>query len=216
GIVSLHTFLAALLAVAPFDSTAGPAPDSAHVSLRDTSRVVRHFPPVEVSAGRVQDMRSVATVHTVSADALRDLPVPARTQALAPRPGVGAAGGDLHVRGGRAGETQVTPGGLTLNEPFRDRAPEPPLMAVQRADLLAGGLDAEFTGALAGVVELHTWNPSAKPGGALRWLSTGRHGTAYDWLGGGGAPPPPGAPGPRGGAAGGWGRTPPRRPTPRA
>src|SRR5262245_39881194 len=136
-------------------------------------------------------MRSVATVHTVSADALRDLPVTSLTQALALQPGVVAAGEDIHVRGGRAGETQMTVAGLTLNEPLRDRAPEVPLMAVQRADLLAGGMDAEYTGALAGVLDIHTSTPTARPTGALRWLSTGRLGTAYDWLGARGAVPLP-------------------------
>ena len=177
----MHPFLVALLAAASFDSTAA---DTARPSVRDTTREVRRFPPVEVSAGRVHDFRSSATVHTVSADALRDLPVTSLTQALALQPGVVAVGEDLHVRGGRAGETQVTLGGLTLNEPMRDRAPEFPLLAVQRADLLAGGLDAEYTGALAGVLDVRTWNPTPHPTGALRWLSTGRIGTAFDWLGG--------------------------------
>ena len=178
----MNPFLAVLLA-ASFDSTAARV-DTLAGSVHDTSRVVRHFPAVEVSASRVSDLRSNATVHTVSADALRDLPVTSLTQALALQPGVVAVGEDLHVRGGRAGETQVTLAGLTLNEPLRDRAPEFPLLAVQRADLLAGGLDAEYTGALAGVLDVHTINPTERPTGALRWLSTGRTGTAYDWLGG--------------------------------
>jgi len=185
----LHSILAVFLAVATSDSAAASPVDSAHVSVRDTSRVVRHLPVVEVSASRVHDMRSSATVHTVSADALRDLPVTSLTQALALQPGVVAVGEDLHVRGGRAGETQWTLSGLTLNEPLRDRAPELPLMAVQRADLLAGGLDAEYTGALAGVLDVRTMNPTPTPTGALRWLSTGRLGTAYDWLGGRAAGP---------------------------
>ena len=138
----MHPFLVALLAAAAFDSTAA---DTVRPTVRDTTREARRFPPIEVSAGRVHDMRSSATVHTVSAEALRDLPVTSLAQALALQPGVVAVGEDLHVRGGRAGETQVTLAGLTLNEPLRDRAPEFPLMAVQRADLLAGGLDAEYT-----------------------------------------------------------------------
>lgn len=173
--------LAALLAVAPVDSAASSPPDS--------TRIVRRFPAIEVSAGRVQDLRSSATVHVVTADALRDLPVTSLTQILALQPGVVAVGEDLHVRGGRAGETQWTLNGLTLNEPLRDRAPEVPLMAVQRADLLAGGLDAEYAGSLAGVIDLKTWNPTERPSGALRWMSTGRTGTAYDWLGGRGSTP---------------------------
>jgi len=179
----LNPFLVVLLAVATSDSSATPPADSAR-SVRDTSHVVRRFPAIEVSASRVHDMRSSATVHTVSADALRDLPVTSLNQALALQPGVVAVGEDIHVRGGRAGETQMTLAGLTLNEPLRDRAPELPLMAVQRADLLSGGLDAEYTGSLAGVLDVHTINPTPRPTAALRWLSTGRIGTAYDWVGG--------------------------------
>ena len=186
----MSPFLVALFAAALDSSIAVPG-DTSRAIVPGSGRVVRHFPPVEVAAGRILDLRSVATVHTVSPEALRDLPVTSIWQALALQPGVVAVGEDLHVRGGRAGDTQVTLAGLTLNEPLRDRAPELPLMAVQRADLLAGGLDAEYTGALAGVIELRTWNPGARPSGAFRWLSTGRQGTAYDWLGARGSLPLP-------------------------
>lgn len=181
----MFPILAALLAVAAADSAAAPPA----ATPPDSTRIVRRFPAIEVSAGRVHDLRSSATVHVVTADALRDLPVTSLAQALALQPGVVAVGDDIHVRGGRAGETQVTLGGLTLNEPLRDRAPELPLMAVQRAELLVGGLDAEYMGALAGVLDVHTWNPEAHPRGAVRWLGTGRHGTAFDWLGARGSVP---------------------------
>jgi hypothetical protein len=183
----VQPFLAALWLLAAADPTGVP-PDSTP-GVRDSTRIVRRFPPIEVSAGRVHDLRSSATVHVVSAEALRDLPLTSLAQALALQPGVVAVGEDLHVRGGRAGETQWTVHGLVLNEPLRDQAPELPLLAVQRADLLAGGLDAEYAGALAGVLDVRTWNPTARPGGAFRWLTTGRVGTAFDWLGARGAVP---------------------------
>ena len=184
--------MAALLLVAVADSSGAPIPlDSTRSVLRDTTRVVRRFPAIEVSAGRIHDMRSNATVHSVTADALRDLPLTSLTQALALQPGVVAVGEDIHVRGGRAGETQWTVNGLVLNEPLRDQAPEIPLLAVERADLLAGGLDAEYAGALAGVLDVRTWNPTATPAGAVRWLSTGRRGTSFDWLGARGSAPLP-------------------------
>src|SRR5689334_19740584 len=160
-------------------------------SVRDSTRIVRRFPAIEVSAGRIHDMRSSATVHVVSTEALRDLPVSSLAQVLALQAGVVAIGEDIHVRGGRAGETQWTVNGLVLNEPLRDQAPELPLLSVQRAELLAGGLDAEYAGALAGVLDVRTWNPTAKPSGAVRWLSTGRIGTAFDWAGARGSVPLP-------------------------
>lgn len=193
----MHTCLVALFAVA-VDSTAVPLPvpartDSAAVVPAATSdtlaREVRRFPPIEVAAGRVHDMRSNATVHMVTPEALRDLPISSLAQALALQPGVVAFGDDVHVRGGRAGETQWVLSGLVLNEPFRDRAPELPVMAIQRADLIAGGLDAEYAGALAGVVDVRTFNPTTRPSGAVRWLTTARRGTAFDWLGARGSLP---------------------------
>jgi len=181
----LHPILAALLTAGAIDSSgAGAVP-----AAPDSHRIVRHFPPVEVTAARVHDLRSSATVHIVTSDALRDLPLSSFAQAVALQPGVVLAGEDIHVRGGRAGETQWVLGGLTLNDPLRDRAPEVPILAVQRGDLLAGGLDAGYAGALAGVIDLHTWNPGEHPSGALRWLSTGRSGTAYDWFGARGSTP---------------------------
>jgi outer membrane receptor protein involved in Fe transport len=176
----LGLLLAAFPAVA--ESAAGPAP-SPPAPASDSVREVRRFPPIEVSAGRVHDLRSNATVHSVSGEALRALPLSSLAQALALQPGVVAVGDEVHVRGDRAGETQWTLGGLVLNEPLRDRAPELPLLAIQRADLLAGGLDAEYAGALAGVLDVRTANPSPGPDGGFRWLSSGRLGTAYDWLG---------------------------------
>jgi len=177
----LFPILTALLVLAGADTSVSRPPTSASP---DSTRIVRRFPAIEVTAGRVHDMRSSASVHIVTADALRDLPVNSLSQILALQPGGVAIGEDLHVRGGRAGETHWTLNGVSLNEPLRDRAPEVPLMAVERADLLAGGLDAEYAGSLAGVIDLKTWNPSERASGAVRWMSTGRRGTAYDWLGG--------------------------------
>lgn len=132
----------------------------------------------------MNDLRSNATVHVVTPEALRTLPIGSLTQAVALQPGVVLLGEELHVRGGRAGETQWISSGLVLDEPVRGRAPEVPVFAVQRAELLAGGLDAEYPGTLAGVIDLRTWNPTERPGGTLRWLTSGKRGGAYDWAGG--------------------------------
>src|SRR5262249_3486964 len=44
------------------------------------------------------------------------------------------------------------------------------------------------------VLDIHTGVPSGTPTAAVRWLSTGRRGTAYDWLGARGSLPLPGTP----------------------
>ena len=80
-----------------------------------------------------------------------------------------ALGEDLHVRGGRAGETQWLLRGMPLNDPLRGRPMELPLLGVESAELVSGGLDPEFGGALAGVVQVRTVDPGPTWGGEVRW-----------------------------------------------
>jgi hypothetical protein len=89
-------------------------------------------------------------------------------------------GEDLHVRGGRTGELETILEGIALNEPLRGRAMEIPLVAVRDADLVTGGMDAEYAGALAGVLDVRTVDPGPHYSGEMRWTTDARRGTEYD------------------------------------
>jgi outer membrane receptor protein involved in Fe transport len=164
-------------------AVAAAADSSAVVdSAAAAPRVVRTFPPTEVRAP-LDDLRSSETVHLITGSALRAYPVDRLSDVLALQPGVVAQGEELHVRGGRAGETAVVLDGFGLNEPFRQRPLELPLLALRSAELVSGSPGAQYGGALAGVLNLRTVDPGPRASGEWRWQTDGSQGTHYDRIG---------------------------------
>jgi hypothetical protein len=99
---------------------------------------------------------------------------------VALKAGVVAQAEELHVRGGRAGETRLLLGGITLNDALSDRALQLPLLAVKSASLVSGGMDAEYGGSLAGVLDVRTVDPGPRWDGEALWRTDGRRGTHFD------------------------------------
>ncbi len=148
----------------------------------DSTRVVKEFPAIQVRS-QLHDMRSSQTVRVLEGAALRSFPVDGLLEALSAQPGVVAYGEELHVRGGRSGETVVSLGALRLNEPFRRRPLEVPLFAIRSADLVSGAPEAQYGGGLAGVIDLHTVDPGERPAMEWHWQTDGGIDTHYDRLG---------------------------------
>jgi outer membrane receptor protein involved in Fe transport len=148
------------------DSAATSSPDSVRAA---SNRVVKRLEEVEVRASRLADPLSSQTVHRVTRESLRELPVDHLSDALALQAGVVAMGEQLHVRGGRVGDAQMTVEGIPLGEALRGRPMQIPRLALESADLVSGGLDAEYGGALAGVIPLHPVNAPERTQGEVRW-----------------------------------------------
>lgn len=187
-IALVAAILVSTAAPAGADTAATPpgasAPGAPQAGARDTAgatarRVVRTLAPLEVRA-LLPDMLSSQTVHQIAPATLRDLPVNDLAGALALQAGVVAQAGELHVRGGRSGETTVSLGGMLLNDPITGRAAPVPLLALRRADLVSGAPDASYASGLAGTLDLETIRPSARPEAEIRWQSDGRTGTRFD------------------------------------
>jgi outer membrane receptor protein involved in Fe transport len=174
--------LALLLAftVAP-GAAAAPAPvdtvstDSAGI----VHRVVRRFPPIEVRAP-IHDLLSSQSVRMISAAAFRTLPAERLADVVRQQAGVVAEGGEMHVRGGRAGELEQVLDGVRLNDPLRGTPMDVPLLALRAAELVSGGQDAEHSGSLAGVLDLHTLDPGESWGREARWATNGGSGARFD------------------------------------
>jgi outer membrane receptor protein involved in Fe transport len=164
----LLALLAALsLASSPAES-AGPRRITPADTVLARHRVVRQFPAIEVRAP-LHDLNSSETVRMISSAALRALPIDNLTDAIALQAGVVAQGEELHVRGGRSGETAVTLDGLSLNEPLRRRALDVPMLALRSADLVSGAPEAQYGSGLAGTVDLRTVEPGERYSGEVRW-----------------------------------------------
>jgi outer membrane receptor protein involved in Fe transport len=159
------------MAMAASDSAAS---DSARVppaaSPPDTvsRRVVRRLEEVVVRASPLHDILSSESVQIVTRDDLRALPVERGGGAVCLQGGGVARGEDLHVRGGRVGETGLTVHGLALNDARRGTPMELPLLALESVELVSGGLDAEHASTLAGVLVARTINPGRRWAGEAR------------------------------------------------
>src|SRR6185369_3288171 len=160
--------LAALMVAA--DSTVAPVDTTQAPSSR---RIVRRLEEVVVRASPLHDMLSSETVHLVSREDLRTLPIDGLADAIALKAGVVALGEELHVRGGRTGETQFLLRGMPLNDAQRGRPMDLPLLAVESVELVSGGLDPEFGGALAGVIQVRTPDVDKRWSGESRWETDG-------------------------------------------
>jgi hypothetical protein len=153
-------------------------------------RIVREFPVFEVRS-LLPDLRSSQTVHEIHGPALRVYPVDGLAEVVALQPGVVAQGQELHVRGGRAGETLVNLDGFSLTEPIRHRPMELPLLALRSVELVSGAPESRYAGSLAGVLDLHTVDPGDRLAGEWRWQTDAGLDTRYDrWSGRVSAPLP--------------------------
>src|SRR5262245_57755524 len=86
---------------------------------------VREF-PVVVHAP-LHDLLSSESVHEIEPAELRSLPVDRLSDLVALKAGVVADGEELHVRGGRAGETRLYLSGVDLGDPVRGATMQIPL-----------------------------------------------------------------------------------------
>src|SRR5436190_17758337 len=176
----LHAVASVAIALAlAVEAATAPGPDSsATPAPADTAgpRIVRRLDEFVVRGARLHDPRSSETVHLIPSRALRALPVDNLAQAVALKAGVVAQAEELHVRGGRAGETCLMLGGITLNDALSDRALELPLLAVKSASLVSGGMDAEYGGSPAGVLDVPTVDPGPRWNGESPWRTDGRRG----------------------------------------
>ena len=127
------------------------------------------LPEIEVRAEKRIDTKSSTTRQTISAEKLRELPVDNLRQAIATKAGVVSQGGELHFRGGRAGEIKYQFDGVEATDPLFGRGANIANLAVAGTDIITGGADAEYGNALSGVVSVTTKEGTDRLAGEVRW-----------------------------------------------
>ncbi|MEQ1831677.1 MAG: TonB-dependent receptor [Candidatus Eisenbacteria bacterium] len=106
---------------------------------------------------------------------LTDYRFPTLADAVATQAGVVNVNGELHVRGGRAGEVKTLLGGVEAFDVLGSRNAEVAVGAVESVELVSGGVNPEHGNALSGVLSVTTREGGARFGGDLRW-DTDRYG----------------------------------------
>ncbi len=133
------------------------------------SKITKTIEEIEVKAERRIDTKSSTTKQNLSGEKLKELPVDNLSQAIGTKAGVVARGGDLHFRGGRSGEVKIQIDGAEASDPLFGRNANVANLAIAGAEVLSGGFDAEYGGALSGVVSVSTKEGTDRLGGDVRW-----------------------------------------------
>ena len=139
------------------------------------TKVVKEVETIEVRAEKRIDTKSSTTKQSISSEKLKEIPVDNLSQAIATKAGIVAQGGDLHFRGGRAGEVKYQFDGVEATDPAFGGSANIANLAVAGADVLSGGFDAEYGNALSGVVSVSTKEGTDRFSGDVRW-DTDRYG----------------------------------------
>jgi outer membrane receptor protein involved in Fe transport len=138
-------------------------------------KTVKQFEEIEVRAEKRIDTKSSASKQSITSEKLKEIPVDNLREAVAVKAGVVAQGGELHFRGGRGGEVKYQFDGVEVSDPLFGGGANIANLAVAGAEVLSGGMDAEYGNALSGVVAVSTKEGSEKFGGEMRW-DTDRYG----------------------------------------
>jgi outer membrane receptor protein involved in Fe transport len=119
--------------------------------------VVATMEAVVVEATRDMIRRTESsTAHRLGDEELERLPVDTFQEAVALKSGVVQQAGQLHFRGGRAGEVQYQIDGIAVNDPFGGGGVNVATVSVADSEVLLGGFDAEFGNAQSGVINIIT------------------------------------------------------------
>ncbi len=119
--------------------------------------VVRQEKTVEITADRkLVEVKQGATVRSVSAQEIRNLPVSTVNEVLQQQAGISTDADQIHVRGGRSDETIFVVNGVT-NRDLVTGAPtagQIQARSVQEVNVATGAYDVRYGNALSGVVEI--------------------------------------------------------------
>jgi outer membrane receptor for ferrienterochelin and colicin len=111
------------------------------------------------------------TEHRVTAEELTNLPVDELEEAISLKAGVVAQAGQLHFRGGRAGEVQYQVDGVPVRDPLVGGGVSLATLAVEDAEVILGGLDAQYGNAQSGVVNYITKEGGDHFEGEIRYMT---------------------------------------------
>jgi len=158
------------------DKTLDPVQLDAGQTLRLTARlketVATELSEIEVIGEKqLLQKESAQTRHLVEEKTFESAPVDNLEEAVALKAGVVAQAGQLHFRGGRAGEVLYQLDGVPVRDPLSGGGVDIASLALAETEVLLGGLDAKYGNAQSGIINLSTKEGGQKFGGEVRFLT---------------------------------------------
>jgi len=136
---------------------------------------VHELPVLEVHGAR-RDLGRTTTQHQKTGDELRDMPgIDTYLKAMELAPGVVVDPSGIHVRGSRSDEVKVHISGIEMTNALSGENVALANLAVSDVSLHTGNMEAEFGGALSGIIDVNTREGTERFSGELRW-DTDRYG----------------------------------------
>ncbi len=140
--------------------------------------VVRQEKQIEVTAERrLVEVKQGATIRSVSAAEIRNLPVLTVSDVLQQQAGISTDADQIHVRGGRADETVFVVNGVANRDLVTGQSTAGQLNArsVAEVNVATGAYDVRYGNALSGVVEIKLKEGTDRLGGGFT-TSAGSYG----------------------------------------
>lgn len=146
---------------------------TAELNFQLKTTVVMEVEEVVVQAERPQvDTEKTQTARTVTPEDVQVRAINTVQEALAAQAGVVLEQGQLHVRGGRAGETKFFVDGLQISDPFVGaNTMEVSLASLSEFEVLSGGFEAEYGNVQSGVVNIKTKEGGTKYSGVVKFMT---------------------------------------------
>ncbi|NOT35402.1 MAG: TonB-dependent receptor [Candidatus Eisenbacteria bacterium] len=157
-----------------------------HFALEDV--VVRQEKVVEVSAERrLVEVKQGATIRSVSASEIRNLPVQTISEVLQQQAGVNTENDQIHVRGGRSDETVFVVNGVANRDLVTGQSTAGQLNArsVAEVNVATGAYDVRYGNALSGIVEVKLKQGGDAFSGGVTTSSGSYGGRAFQVVAGG-------------------------------
>ena len=127
---------------------------------------------IEVTAERrLIEIERTGSAHRLSADQMDAMPLDNLVQMIAQQPGVTLQDNEIHIRGGRADDTQFIIDGISVNDPLAGGGYgyqiDPSI--INEIEVLTGGFNAEYGQAVSGVVNVSTKEGNDTWSGKASW-----------------------------------------------
>jgi outer membrane receptor protein involved in Fe transport len=155
-------------------------PSNVDVKLEEI--VVHEEKAVEVTAERrLVEAKQGATVRSVTANDIRNLPVSTVADVLQQQAGISTDAEQIHVRGGRADETMFVVNGVVNRDLVTGQSTAGQLNArsVSEVNVTTGAFDVKYGNALAGIVDVHLKDGTDKPQLGLTFSGSGYGGRTW-------------------------------------
>ena len=149
------------------------ANQTTELSFELAMTVVMQVPEVVIEAEKpMVDTEKTQTKRRVNMEETSVRSINTVEEAIAAQAGVVLEQGEIHIRGGRAGEVKYFVDGLQISDPFVGaNSMEVSLASLSEIEVLSGGFDAEYGNVQSGIISLKTREGGTKYSGLIKFMT---------------------------------------------